>query len=101
MRAVRTVAAFKPHDRKCSARLHYFFLMIESLYCFLIIVILLSFYNMQTLGDDDWCSGVCRLACWDGGVGDLLVRIWIVRRARLWSRSAKMGDGIERDIGYG
>ena len=81
--------------------------MIESLYCFLIIVILLSFYNIQTLGDDDWCSGVCRLACLDGGVGDLLVRIWIVRRARLchgsdgwmkpWLR--RMDDAMARTDG--
>jgi hypothetical protein len=44
-----------------------------------------------------WCFSACVFG-W--GVGDLLVRIWTVRRARLWSRSGVMGDGIERDIGY-
>ena len=42
--------------------------MIE-LILFLTIFILHSFFNIQTLGVDDFRSGVCRLACLDGGVG--------------------------------
>jgi hypothetical protein len=33
------------------------------------LAILLSFYNIQTSGDDNWCSGVFRLAYLDGGLG--------------------------------